>query len=159
MDKNKTDEYALKEFIKALPDLLRHKKHEIIIQKSRSLAENTNSSIAYNILGNSLFQIGKVEESITYLEKSLELRQDFFPVYKNLDHKDPVLIAKEGVSFAKQNGNNLVIIDTAGRLAVDEKMILSSFISAIFKHILFNPIFILKRVLFKVSRIEIGLFN
>ena len=53
MDKNKTDEYALKEFIKALPDLLRHKKHKIIIQKSRSLAENTNSSIAYNILGNS----------------------------------------------------------------------------------------------------------
>ena len=84
MDKNKTDEYALKEFIKALPDLLKHKKYKIIIQKSIYLAENTNSSIAYNILGNSLFQIGKVEESITYLEKSLELRQDFFPVYKNL---------------------------------------------------------------------------
>ena len=84
MDKNKTDEYALKEFIKAFPKLLKHKKYKIIIQKSRSLAENTNSSIAYNILGNSLFQIGKVEESITYLEKSLELRQDFFPVYKNL---------------------------------------------------------------------------
>ena len=84
MDKNKSDEYALKEFIKAFPDLLKHKKYKIIIQKSRSLAENTNSSIAYNILGNSLFQIGKVEESITYLEKSLELRQDFFPVYKNL---------------------------------------------------------------------------
>ena len=44
------------------------------------------------------------------------------PVYKNLEHKDPVLIAKEGVSFAKQNGNNLVIIDTAGRLAIDDKL-------------------------------------
>ena len=44
------------------------------------------------------------------------------PVYKNLDHKDPVLIAKEGVSYAKQNGNNLVIIDTAGRLAIDDKL-------------------------------------
>ena len=44
------------------------------------------------------------------------------PVYKNLEHKDPVLIAREGVSFAKQNGNNLVIIDTAGRLAIDDKL-------------------------------------
>ena len=31
-------------------------------------------------------------------------------------------IAKEGVSYAKQNGNNLVIIDTAGRLAIDDKL-------------------------------------
>ena len=44
------------------------------------------------------------------------------PVYKNLEHTDPVLIAKEGVSYAKQNGNNLVIIDTAGRLAIDDKL-------------------------------------
>jgi len=43
-------------------------------------------------------------------------------VYKNLDEKDPVIISKEGVDFAKKNGNNLVIIDTAGRLSVDEKM-------------------------------------
>ncbi len=43
-------------------------------------------------------------------------------VYKNLDEKDPVIIAKEGVDFAKKNGNNLVIIDTAGRLAIDEKL-------------------------------------
>ena len=43
-------------------------------------------------------------------------------VYKNLNEKDPVIIAKEGVDFAKKNGNNLVIIDTAGRLAIDEKL-------------------------------------
>ncbi len=43
-------------------------------------------------------------------------------VYKNLDQKDHVVIAKEGVDFAKKNGKNLVIIDTAGRLAIDEKM-------------------------------------
>ena len=43
-------------------------------------------------------------------------------VYKNLEEKDPVIIAKEGVDFAKKNGNNLVIIDTAGRLAIDEKL-------------------------------------
>jgi signal recognition particle subunit SRP54 len=44
------------------------------------------------------------------------------PVYLNLDTKDPVAIAKEGIAQAKANGNNVVIIDTAGRLAVDEGM-------------------------------------
>ena len=43
-------------------------------------------------------------------------------VYKNLNQKDPVIIAKEGVDYAKQNGKNLVIIDTAGRLSIDEKL-------------------------------------
>jgi signal recognition particle GTPase len=31
-------------------------------------------------------------------------------------------IAKEGIALAKQNGHNVVIIDTAGRLAIDEAM-------------------------------------
>ena len=44
------------------------------------------------------------------------------PVYKDLDNKDPVNIAKNGIQFAKQNNKNLVIIDTAGRLSVDELM-------------------------------------
>jgi len=44
------------------------------------------------------------------------------PVYKNLEQKDPVKIAKEGIDFAKLNNKNVVIIDTAGRLAIDEKM-------------------------------------
>jgi len=44
------------------------------------------------------------------------------PVYVNVDSKDPVSIAKEGISQAKANGNNVIIIDTAGRLAVDEGM-------------------------------------
>ena len=43
-------------------------------------------------------------------------------VYKNLNQKDPVIIAKEGVEYAKKNGKNLVIIDTAGRLSIDEKL-------------------------------------
>ena len=43
-------------------------------------------------------------------------------VYKNLEEKDPVVISKEGIDFAKKNGKNLVIIDTAGRLAIDKKM-------------------------------------
>jgi signal recognition particle subunit SRP54 len=44
------------------------------------------------------------------------------PVYANLESKDPIGIAKEGIAQAKQNGNNVVIIDTAGRLSIDEAM-------------------------------------
>lgn len=44
------------------------------------------------------------------------------PVYTEDGCKDPVKIAKEAISKAKQEGYSLVIIDTAGRLAVDETM-------------------------------------
>jgi signal recognition particle subunit SRP54 len=44
------------------------------------------------------------------------------PVFKNLEEKDPVKIAKEGVDYAKQEGHNLVIVDTAGRLSIDDFM-------------------------------------
>ncbi len=44
------------------------------------------------------------------------------PVYANLESKDPIAIAKEGIALAKQQGNNVIIIDTAGRLSVDEAM-------------------------------------
>jgi len=44
------------------------------------------------------------------------------PVYANVESKDPVAIALEGIAQAKRNGNNVVIIDTAGRLAIDEAL-------------------------------------
>jgi signal recognition particle subunit SRP54 len=44
------------------------------------------------------------------------------PVYANRDSKAPVAIALEGIAQAKRDGNNVVIIDTAGRLAIDEAM-------------------------------------
>src|ERR1700748_2406035 len=44
------------------------------------------------------------------------------PVYANRESKDPIAIAREGIALAKQNGNNVVIIDTAGRLSIDEAM-------------------------------------
>ncbi|MEE9460882.1 MAG: signal recognition particle protein [Bacteroidales bacterium] len=44
------------------------------------------------------------------------------PVYTEDGNKDPVKIAKAGVKHAKQQGRNVVIIDTAGRLAIDEQM-------------------------------------
>ena len=44
------------------------------------------------------------------------------PVYSEPDSKNPVEIAQNAIKEAKHNGYNLVIIDTAGRLAVDEAM-------------------------------------
>ena len=44
------------------------------------------------------------------------------PVYIDRETKDAVQIAKDAVAQAKRDGNSIVIIDTAGRLAVDEAM-------------------------------------
>jgi signal recognition particle subunit SRP54 len=44
------------------------------------------------------------------------------PVYTEDGSKDPVKIAREAINFAKLRGYNTVIIDTAGRLAVDQQM-------------------------------------
>ena len=43
-------------------------------------------------------------------------------VYSNKENNDPVKIAIAGIAEAKTKGCNVVIIDTAGRLAVDEEM-------------------------------------
>ena len=44
------------------------------------------------------------------------------PVYSEPDSKNPVEIAKNAIQEAKAKGYDLVIVDTAGRLAVDEQM-------------------------------------
>lgn len=44
------------------------------------------------------------------------------PVYTEEDNKNPVQIARNAVREAKLNGRDVVIIDTAGRLAIDEDM-------------------------------------
>ncbi len=44
------------------------------------------------------------------------------PVYSESESKDPVQIALNAIAEAKAKGNDLVIVDTAGRLAVDEEM-------------------------------------
>lgn len=48
-----------------------------------------------------------------------QIQVDVFTIEGNTD---PVKIAQDGVAFAKENGHNVVIVDTAGRLAVDEQM-------------------------------------
>jgi signal recognition particle subunit SRP54 len=44
------------------------------------------------------------------------------PVYSEPENKNPVQIARNAIAQAKAQGNNVVIIDTAGRLAIDEVM-------------------------------------
>ncbi|MFC2307927.1 MAG: signal recognition particle protein [Bacteroidota bacterium] len=44
------------------------------------------------------------------------------PVYTEEGNSNPVRIAENAIKHAKKNGNDIVIIDTAGRLAVDEQM-------------------------------------
>lgn len=44
------------------------------------------------------------------------------PVFTEDGNKNPVKIAKAGIKEAKNNGNDVVIIDTAGRLAIDKQM-------------------------------------
>ena len=43
-------------------------------------------------------------------------------VYSEEENKNPVQIAKNAIKHAKENSKNIVIVDTAGRLAVDEQM-------------------------------------
>lgn len=44
------------------------------------------------------------------------------PVFLDLENKNPLDIAKKAIQFAKENNHNVIIVDTAGRLAVDEAM-------------------------------------
>ncbi|PZW38562.1 MULTISPECIES: signal recognition particle protein [Mesonia] len=43
-------------------------------------------------------------------------------VFSDREEKNPVAISEKALAYAKENGHNVVIIDTAGRLAVDEAM-------------------------------------
>lgn len=49
-------------------------------------------------------------------------KQIDIPVFSMGDKISPVDIAKAGITHAKSNGNNVVIIDTAGRLHIDEEL-------------------------------------
>ncbi|MEM9941127.1 MAG: signal recognition particle protein, partial [Planctomycetota bacterium] len=44
------------------------------------------------------------------------------PVYSNREIQDPVQVCREAVAKAKADGNKVVILDTAGRLAIDEEL-------------------------------------
>ena len=56
-------------------------------------------------------------EQLRVLAQSIDV-----PVYTEEESKDPVQIALNAIAHAKANHYDLVIVDTAGRLAVDEEM-------------------------------------
>ncbi|MEM7298125.1 MAG: signal recognition particle protein, partial [Bacteroidota bacterium] len=43
-------------------------------------------------------------------------------IYKEPENKNPVQIALSAIAHAQQNGHDVVIVDTAGRLSIDEEM-------------------------------------
>ncbi len=49
-------------------------------------------------------------------------RQLGVTVYSDLEQKDPVKVCREGVKRAKEAGANIVILDTAGRLSIDQEL-------------------------------------
>lgn len=56
-------------------------------------------------------------DQLHVLGKQLEI-----DVYSNRDEKNPIAIAQSAIKQAREQGHTVVIIDTAGRLAVDEQM-------------------------------------
>ncbi|HMQ67389.1 MAG TPA: signal recognition particle protein [Ignavibacteria bacterium] len=49
-------------------------------------------------------------------------KQAGVPVYSDLEEKDVLKISKDAVQYAKDNARDTLIIDTAGRLAIDDEM-------------------------------------
>jgi signal recognition particle subunit SRP54 len=56
-------------------------------------------------------------DQLTVLSEAVKV-----PIYKDVDNKNPIQIAKNAIAAAKAGGQNVIIVDTAGRLAVDEAM-------------------------------------
>ncbi len=49
-------------------------------------------------------------------------QQKGIEVYTEIDNKNPIKIAENAVKYAKQKNYDIIIVDTAGRLAIDEQM-------------------------------------
>lgn len=56
-------------------------------------------------------------EQLKVLAESIDV-----PVYSEEGEKDPVKVAKNAITYAKSNGFSVVVVDTAGRLSVDEEL-------------------------------------
>jgi signal recognition particle subunit SRP54 len=56
-------------------------------------------------------------DQLTVLSEAVKV-----PIYKEIENKNPIQIAKNAIAAAKSGGQNVLIIDTAGRLAIDEAM-------------------------------------
>ncbi len=56
-------------------------------------------------------------EQLVTLGKSIDI-----PVFHSKDAKDPVALCRDSIDFARREGRDIVILDTAGRLHIDEPL-------------------------------------
>lgn len=71
---------------------------------------------------NPLLVAGDVYRPAAIAQLKVLGEQTGVPVYSEEGNLDPVKIAQNAIQYARQYGKDLVIIDTAGRLAIDEQM-------------------------------------
>jgi signal recognition particle subunit SRP54 len=119
-----------------LIDLMGGEHTEINIQKSFSViliaglqgsGKTTFTAKLANLLKkkkgkNPLLVAGDVYRPAAIEQLKVMAEQVGVSVYTEEDNKDPVKISKAALKHAKNNAHDLVIIDTAGRLAIDQEM-------------------------------------
>ncbi len=85
-----------------------------------------SAKLAYHLKGkkgkNPLLIAGDVYRPAAIDQLKVLGEQIQVPVYTEEGNRDPVKIAKAGIKHAKTMGYDLVVVDTAGRLAIDEQM-------------------------------------
>ncbi len=106
---------------------LQNKLTVILIAGLQGSGKTTFTAKLANLLKNKksknpLLVAGDVYRPAAIEQLKVMAEQVGVPVYSEEDNKNPVKIAKAAVEHAKKNANDVVIIDTAGRLAVDEEM-------------------------------------
>jgi signal recognition particle subunit SRP54 len=119
-----------------LVDLMGGDHSEINLQKSLSIiliaglqgsGKTTFTAKLANLLKNKksknpLLVAGDVYRPAAIDQLKILAEQIQVKVYTEEDNKDPVKISKAALNYAKNNAHDVVIIDTAGRLAIDEQM-------------------------------------
>ena len=71
---------------------------------------------------NPLFVAGDVYRPAARQQLKVLGEQVGVEVYSEDGSNDPVAIAENAIAFAKKNNHNVVVVDTAGRIAIDEQM-------------------------------------
>jgi signal recognition particle subunit SRP54 len=99
----------------------------VLYQLSYSRNKTTFTAKLANLLKkkkgkNPLLVAGDVYRPAAIEQLKVMAEQVGVSVYTEEDNKDPVKISKAALKHAKNNAHDLVIIDTAGRLAIDQEM-------------------------------------
>ena len=71
---------------------------------------------------NPMFVAGDVYRPAARLQLKVLDEQVGVHVYSEDDNNNPVSIAENAIEYAKKNNHNVVVVDTAGRISIDEQM-------------------------------------